>query len=58
MPNKRTLRAPQNSLHIAIAEDYEVEYWIIEFGVTREKLQAAINKVGNSVDAVMSELRD
>jgi uncharacterized protein DUF3606 len=42
---------------INLNEDWEVLYWSKEFGVSTERLQAAIRKVGNSVDAVRNELR-
>jgi hypothetical protein len=52
MADDKTLRAPQDSSRIAMGEDYEVEYWTNRFGVSREKLQEAVNAVGNSVKAV------
>jgi len=41
---------------INMHEDYEVKYWTKELGVTREQLQKAIDKVGNSASAVRKEL--
>ena len=52
MSDDKTMRAPQDASRIAMGEDYEVEYWTKKFGVTRERLQAAVNAVGNSADAV------
>jgi hypothetical protein len=40
---------------INMSEDYEVKYWTKELGVSKDKLQKAINKVGNSADAVRKE---
>jgi hypothetical protein len=37
-------------------EDHEVRYWTKELGVTKEQLVAAVNKVGNSAEAVRREL--
>jgi Protein of unknown function (DUF3606) len=37
-------------------EDFEVKYWTKEFGVSREELQKAVDKVGNSAAAVRKEL--
>jgi hypothetical protein len=37
-------------------EDYEVNYWAKELGVSREELQKAVDKVGNSAAAVRREL--
>ena len=41
---------------INMHEDHEVKYWTKELGVTREQLQKAIDKVGNSASAVRKEL--
>ena len=38
-------------------EDFEVKYWTKELGVSREELQKAADKVGNSAAAVRKELR-
>ena len=37
-------------------EDYEVKYWVRELGVTRDELQKAIDKVGDSAAAVRKQL--
>ena len=37
-------------------EDYEVKHWTHALGVSREALQEAIDKVGNSAAAVRKEL--
>jgi hypothetical protein len=37
-------------------EDFEVHYWTKELGVSKEELQKAVNKVGNSAAAVLKEL--
>ncbi len=37
-------------------EDYEVKYWTHHLGVSREELQQAVEKVGNSAAAVRKEL--
>jgi Protein of unknown function (DUF3606) len=36
--------------------DYEFDYWTQVLGVSRERLIAAVKKVGNSTDAVKREL--
>jgi hypothetical protein len=41
---------------INMHEGHEVKYWTKELGVTREQLQKAIDKVGNSASAVRKEL--
>jgi uncharacterized protein DUF3606 len=41
---------------INMSEAYEVKYWIRELGVSKEQLQEAVDKVGNSAAAVRKEL--
>ena len=41
---------------INMHEDFEVKYWTHALGVTREKLQQVVDKVGNSAAAVRKEL--
>jgi hypothetical protein len=48
-------KAAADRSKINMNEDYEVKYWTKELGVSKDKLQKAINKVGNSADAVRKE---
>jgi hypothetical protein len=48
---------PQDSSRIAMGEDYEVAYWTKNFGVSRDRLQEAIDAVGNSADAAEAYLK-
>lgn len=57
MSDNKELRAPQDASRIAMGEDYEVDYWTAKFGVSREKLQAAVDAVGNGADAVERHLK-
>ncbi|NML08030.1 DUF3606 domain-containing protein [Sphingomonas sp. G-3-2-10] len=57
MSDNKTLRAPQDSSRIAMGEDYEVAYWTDRFGVSRERLQQAVDAVGNGADAVEEYLK-
>ena len=41
---------------INMHEDFEVKYWTKELGVSKEQLQRAAEKVGNSAAAVRKEL--
>lgn len=43
---------------IAVTSEIEVKYWIKHLGVTREELERAIERVGNSVASVRKELRN
>ena len=42
---------------ISLSEDYEVRDWANKFGVSEERLRAAVEKVGNQADDVERELR-
>lgn len=56
MTDDRNKRGPEDASRINLNEDYEVEYWTNRFGVSKERLKAAVDKVGVSVDAVAKEL--
>ncbi|MET0245681.1 MAG: DUF3606 domain-containing protein [Sphingomonas sp.] len=56
MADNKNLRGPQDSARVAMGEDYEVAYWTKKFGVSRERLQEAVDAVGNSVDAISTYL--
>jgi hypothetical protein len=58
MSDDKTLRGPQDRTRIAMKEDYEVEYWTKHFGVSRGTLQAAVDAVGNGIEAVERQLRN
>jgi len=49
-------RGSQDRSKINMSEDYEVKYWTRELGVSKEQLQKAVDKVGNSAAAVRKEL--
>lgn len=51
-----TKRDQPDRSKINMHEDYEVKYWIKALGVSREELQKAVDKVGNSAAAVRKEL--
>jgi len=55
MDNLTKKGAPDRS-KIHMHEDYEVKYWTKELGVSKEELQKAVDKVGNSASAVRKEL--
>lgn len=42
---------------ISLSEDYEVRDWSQKFGVSEDRLRAAVAKVGNMADDVERELR-
>ena len=51
-----TKRDQPDRSKINMQEDYEVKYWTKTLGVSREELQRAVDKVGNSAAAVRKEL--
>ncbi len=54
--DNRTKRDQRDRSKINMHEDFEVKYWTRELGVTREQLQKAVDKVGNSAATVRKEL--
>ncbi|MDI4236163.1 DUF3606 domain-containing protein [Bradyrhizobium sp. 31Argb] len=51
-----TKRDQRDRSKINMHQDFEVKYWARELGVTREQLQKAVDKVGNSAATVRKEL--
>ena len=49
-------RGAQDRSQVNVQEDYEVRYWTQKWGVSKEQLTAAVQKVGVSVSAVAREL--
>jgi len=49
-------KGSQDRSKINMSEDYEVKYWSRELRVSKEQLQAAVDKVGNSAAAVRKEI--
>lgn len=58
MPDHRRPRGGEGRIRINMREESEVEYWAKAFGVSKERLAAAVKKVGDSVRAVRTELLD
>ena len=57
MADDKTLRSPQDRSRVAMGEDYEVRYWTERFGVSRERLQEAVDAVGNGADAIEANFK-
>ena len=57
MSDDKSERAPQDASRIALEEDYEVRYWSRKFGVSKDRLQEAVDRVGNSAAAVEKHLK-
>ena len=56
MVDHKINRGQPDRSRINMDEDYEIKYWIKHLGVSREELQRAVDKVGNSARAVRREL--
>jgi hypothetical protein len=51
-----TKREQPDRSKINMHESHEVKYWAHQLGVSRDRLQQAVDKVGNSAVAVRKEL--
>jgi hypothetical protein len=49
-------RGAQDRARVNVNADHEIRYWTQKWGVSKEQLAAAVNKVGVSADAVAREL--
>lgn len=56
MADDKTKVGPADSSRININENYEVAYWTEALGVSRGKLNEAVEAVGTSADAVRAYL--
>jgi hypothetical protein len=53
-----TKRVMPDRSKITVTSEVEVKYWIKHLGVTREELERAVERVGNSAASVRKELRN
>ncbi|RYD98985.1 MAG: DUF3606 domain-containing protein [Sphingobacteriales bacterium] len=51
-------KGSQDSSRINTNEPHEVSYWASKFGVTKQELKRAIDKVGSSAASVEKELNN
>jgi hypothetical protein len=56
MTDSLTKRDQPDRSKINMSEHYEVHYWTKHLNISREELQKAVDKVGNSAAAVRKEL--
>lgn len=56
MPDDKNKIGGQDRARINMNEDYEVEDWTKSLGVTRDRLQEAVDTVGDRVDDVRAYL--
>ena len=57
MADDKRQRAPQDAARINVNENYEVQYWTRELGVSKERLTELIRDHGVSAEAVRAALR-
>jgi len=58
MADDKTRTGSPDRDRINMSEDYEVRDWTDSLGVSRERLQEAVDVVGNSADAVRAYLKN
>jgi 3-oxoacyl-[acyl-carrier-protein] synthase III len=56
MSDSLTKRDQRDRSKINMHEDFEVKYWTKALGVSKDELQKAVDKVGNSAAAVRKQL--
>lgn len=57
MTDDKSRPGGQDRTRISLSEAYEVRDWSEKFGVSEDRLRAAVAKVGNMADDVERELR-
>jgi len=57
MSDDKNQNGGQDRKRISLEEDYEVRDWSGKFGVSEERLRAAVGKVGNMAEDVERELQ-
>jgi hypothetical protein len=57
MSDDKTKTGGQDRQRVSLQEDYEVRDWSQKFGVSEERLRAAVSKVGDMAEDVERELR-
>ncbi len=58
MQRSLTKRVIPDRSKITVTSENEIRYWVKHFGVTREELERAVERVGNSAASVRKELRN
>ena len=57
MSDDKSKPGGQDRTRISLSEDYEVRDWAARFGVSEDRLRAAVGKVGDRAEDVERELR-
>jgi hypothetical protein len=56
MSDDPAIRRPQDASRIALEEEHEVRYWTTKWGITRDELAEAVERVGHGAAAVARHL--
>ncbi|TXI88838.1 MAG: DUF3606 domain-containing protein [Cupriavidus sp.] len=56
MSDDKSKTRPQDSSRINVNEDYEVQYWTKELGVSEEHLRQLVRDHGVSADAIRAAI--
>lgn len=56
MSDNLKIRQPEDPKQINVHEDWELQYWSNKFGITKDQLRQAVQKVGTYVDDVKNYL--
>lgn len=57
MSDDKTQTGGQDRKRVSLSDDYEVRDWSAKFGVSEDRLRAAVGKVGNMADDLERELK-
>lgn len=57
MSDDKSQTGGQDRKRISLGDDYEVRDWSAKFGVSEDRLRAAVARVGNMAEDVERELR-
>jgi hypothetical protein len=56
MSDNLRIRQPEDPKQINVHEDWELQYWSNKFGITKDQLRQAVQKVGTYADDVKNYL--
>jgi len=57
MSDDTSKRGAQDRSRINLGEEYEVQYWTKELGISRERLEQLVREHGDSVEEIREALR-
>jgi hypothetical protein len=57
MSDDKNNRGEPDRSRVNLSEDYEVEYWTKELGISKERLIEIVGRMGSSADKVRAALK-